>query len=246
MNKAEIYQKDSTNLRISNDIRMILEDDCYHFGYTKNTKPNLSGFCNKLIDELTEYREDLHKSFLDYNNNDVNLTQKIESNLYNVYLKKYSLESDVSTNIQIRFNSVYHNTFNDIHDRLLVKYDMNFSSFIKTLLNEYSIKPIYQREQLFLYKEMKIIKKAMQSEGVISLYMDKEKLIIVPLGIEINPIKNTGCLIAVGEDKENEYVIPLCHITRICDLERTCELTAHDYLSAFNYYEASLIEEGEN
>lgn len=84
MNNQRLTFFDPTNLTLPYVIYLTLATDAEHFGYIKNGSPNISGFLNKLVPYLADYREDLHNNLLSANNNDEELTTKIEENIYNV------------------------------------------------------------------------------------------------------------------------------------------------------------------
>lgn len=103
-------------------------------GFIKNNKPNISGFLNQLIYHLSQYREDLHNNFLRKNNNDSKLALIIEQNIYNVYLRTFDISNDSKVKIQLRINKQYMNSFINIVDNYLNKYNMDFTNYIRTLL----------------------------------------------------------------------------------------------------------------
>lgn len=77
------------------------------FGFIKNEEANLSGLLNHLIPALSNYREDLHNDYLEQNNGDEILTQKVEECIYKVYFSQYDFCDDGTATIPFRVNKVH-------------------------------------------------------------------------------------------------------------------------------------------
>lgn len=176
---------DGTNFSISNGIYDVIFKDSIYFGYEKNNRANISGFLNHIIPNLSEYREDLHLNFLKSNKNDEKMVKIIESNIYNVYLKTFDISNDSKRKIQLRINKENLSYFTKINDKLLNKYDLDFTNYIRSLLLDYAIKPLYQREYFSIYTTSKLILQAQKENRFVKFRTKNETITLVPTAIEI-------------------------------------------------------------
>lgn len=226
----ELYFIEHTNFDVSQIIYNILLRDSEYFGFMKNNKPNISGFLNSLIPNLAIYREELHRDFLKNNNNDENLSNIIEQNIYNVYLKTFDMTDDSMVKIQFRVNKENRKDFIKIQDEFLTKYDMTFSKYIKSLLAEYASRPLFQREIFYNFKLNKVLINAIKNEMYVYIYLnDNSKVKIAPIDIEINPNTESNYIFGFSENKEKIYIIRYSLISSISKLNQKVELTEKDY-----------------
>ncbi|MBQ8375274.1 MAG: hypothetical protein IJX98_06875 [Clostridia bacterium] len=236
-----------TNITIPITVYHTLENDANYFGYFKNGKPNINGFLNKLLPCLSDYRDDLHNSFLSYNQGDEETTQKIEENIYKLYFNKYDYCDDGVVNISLRINQEYYKDFLKIHDTKLQKYNMDFTNYIRSLLIEYTSKRIGQREYFYFYREINEIKNAITNHEECCFYTHIEKLTFVPISIELS--KNTGrnLIIGITTDKETAWILELVALIQIFQTEKNVEITKDDCDFAYEvleeYYEKEDEEE---
>ena len=100
-----------TNFNVPITIFNTLVDDAFYFDFIKNNQANLSGLLNHLLPNLTEYRKDLHNSFLSANNYNEELTNRIEENIYKVYFSKYNYCDDGVATVPFRVNKEHMQQF---------------------------------------------------------------------------------------------------------------------------------------
>lgn len=220
---------DGTNFKISSGIYEILSHDCIYFGFIKNNKPNISGFINHLIYHLSEYREDLHNDFLRHNNFNEKLALDIEHNIYNIYLKTFDISNDSKVTIQLRLNKQYIDTFIQIVDNQLSKYNLDFTNYIRTLLLEYAVKPLYQREYFFIYRYSKIILKAQKNSKFITIRTNDEIINIVPVAIEKDYIDNQSYIFGFTKNKEQIVILKFSYIKAITSQDEFLLIDDNDY-----------------
>lgn len=225
----EDFLIDGTNFKISSGIYDILYYDCIYFGFIKNDRPNISGFLNHLIYHLSQYREDLHLDFLKKNNNDSTLALTIEQNIYSVYLKTFDISNDSKKNIQLRINKQYKSTFIKIVDNYLNKYNMDFTNYIRTLLLEYAIKPLYQREYFNIYNYSKIILQAQKQSRLIKIRTNQESICFLPVGIEKFYLNDQFYVFGYTKNKEEIITIKYATIKSVSLLDEKIDLTDNDY-----------------
>lgn len=221
---------DGTNFKIASGIYDVIYNDCIYFGYIKNDKPNISGFLNHIIHHLSQYREDLHEQFLKNNNYDSNLVLLIENNIYNTYLKTFDISNDAKHKIQLRINKEHLETFINIVDKYLHKYNLDFTKYIRTLLLEYAIKPLYQREYFSIYIYSKIILKALKNSQFIKVRtIDGENVRLVPIAIENDYLQNQSYLFGYTQNKENIAIIKYSNIKAVTILDEYMGIEESDY-----------------
>jgi len=122
--------------------------DAQHFGFVKNGKPNLSGFLNALLPTLAAMRNDMHQRYLDKFGNEED-ARKVENGIYEIYLSTFDAGDGSLAKIPLRINKGSQKAFMNIYDHDLAKYGMDFSPFLKSLIDEYSMRALYQREECF-------------------------------------------------------------------------------------------------
>lgn len=225
----ELYYIEQTNFNVSEIIYNILYNDCIHFGFIKNDKANISGFLNMLIPNLALNREMLHSEFLKNNNNDENMAIIIEQNIYNIYLKTFDLTDDVKVNIQLRINKENKKEFLKIQDCYLKKYNMTFSMYIKTLLYEYAMRPLFQREILFILKVKNELLKALKQSLFVNFCLgDNLKIKMVPVDIAVNPKTDQNFIFGYSINKDIE-VIKISFINDLSLTDEKLSLTNNEY-----------------
>lgn len=237
------YLYGSINLKISSEVYGILLSDCYTFNFIKNDNANLSGFLNDLIPKLSKHREYLHKMFLNYNNENEEITKIVENNLYNVYFKYYSLFESNSENLPFRINNKNRDYFIYINDVLLDLFDMDFTNYIRTLLNEYASKPFHQRELLYYYFELEKVKTAIGNSNFIKVYTtDNATFEFVPLTIEKLSFKNKNYICGIDGTKDNYVILPLMQISKISCLNKILSLTEQELSDCYDFFYDNLYK----
>lgn len=231
---------ENTNFNISKGICDILECDCIYFGYIKNNKPNMSGFINHLIYHLAQYREDLHSKFLAQNNNDAVTTSIIEKNIYNVYLKTFDISDDTKVNIQLRINKEHKQTFNKIFDKYLAQYNLDFTNYIRTLLLEYAIKPLFQREFFSIYIYSKILLSAQKHNKFVKIRTHNECITMVPVGIENDYLNQSSYVFGFTQHKEEIVIINYKNIKSVIELDDNLFIDNEDYDTILNTFKEFL------
>lgn len=239
---------DSTNIVLPITVySTIFRDSCY-FGYTKNHRANISGFLNRLIPYLSEYRNDLHEIFLKKNQNDEILTSKIEENIYKVYFNKYDYCDDATIKVPLRINSEFYEDFLIIHDVSLKKYNMDFTNYVRSLLIEYTSKRLSQREYFFFYRQVNIIKNAIQNNMECRFYTKDETLTFIPISIELSTeifkTNQRNFLLGITADKETTVIVALSTLEKVFITESTYPITQEDsdfiYDSFYDYCKGEL------
>ena len=235
MNDSRLTFLEPTNFTLPIAIFNTLVKDAFHFRYEKNNQANISGLLNHLIPNLSEYRKDLHKGFLEANNDDENLTRKIEENIYKVYFNKYDYCDDGVVVVPFRVNKEHMQQFLDIVDNLLFVVNMDFTSFVRSLLVEYASKRLNQREYFFYYKEITKIKEAILNSNVCHFYMQHEKYVGVPISVEIARLNEQNLIVGYDEEQQAAFVIPLADIKRIVLTDLTYDISDEESDFVYEY-----------
>lgn len=139
---------------------------------------------NRLISELSVYRDDLHENFMRYYKGDTETVRKVENGIYQVYLRSFDLNGDAAVRVPFRVNAAHKASFEKIYEEKLQKYNIDITNYVRTLLGEYAIKPYYQRELFFHYRFFKEMQQAISRQNVCR-YTDGEKLVkFIPAAVE--------------------------------------------------------------
>ena len=219
---------DPTTFNLPIAIFNTLVDDAYYFGYVKNEQANLSGLLNHLIPNLTDYRTDLHQSFLSANGGDENLTNKIEENIYKIYFNQYDYCDDGYAPVPFRANKEHLQRFLDIVDNVIYNFDMDFTGFVRSLLVEYTSKRLNQREYFFYYNDIAKIKTAIERNLACFFYTKDEKVSFVPVSIEVSRTSEQNLIVGYNNETNDAYVIPLSFVKRIVLTDSVYNITDDD------------------
>ncbi len=228
MNTQKYFFKESTNIKLSDGICQVLSWDCHNFNYFKNDTCNFSGLLNRLIPELSAYRDDLHKKFLAYNHYDENITRQIEDSIYNVYIKTFDISDSSFINVPFRINKRYTDEFTVIYEQKLKKYGLDFTNYVRTLLCEYSVKPYYQRELFFFYRFVDGLKQQIKEQKSCYYVLDNKFDYFIPIAIELSP-KQDNYIVGILTDMQTPIHIPLVDADKIRFLDNYYEITEEAY-----------------
>lgn len=239
----DFVYKECTNISMKFNVYGILESDAEKFGYIKNGRANLCGFLNRLIPELSAYRDDLHEQFLQFNNGDYNITAAVENSLYQVYTHTLFLNDDSKVNMPFRISQKFISEFMLIQSEKLQKYRLDFTNYVRSLLEEYAIKPLYSREIFFHYRDTQILKKCIRKEQLCQIYSNEGCVEMVPIVIE--PFVNLGVNYVFGLDffKERFMHFRVKDLQRVVPTDDTITLREVDYTAFFDLMETFLIRE---
>ena len=239
MLKSNLLDGGSTNIRLSSSAYDILIMDCYRFGFLKNNKENISFIISKLIKELTEYRNDLHEELLKKNNGNAEMVKVIENNLFNTYLKTLNYICDDSyVNVGYRVSKEFKNDVSKIFYDVLEKYDMDFTSYVRSIIYEYCSRSDLQRELFANYLLIKDIKKAIKKELVVKVVNKgiQDELILA----SIEPTTDGfNYLLGITTDKTECRFLPLCKTENIKLEKEIINITQEDYnklIAKFNVF----------
>lgn len=241
MKKMHEYINGCLNIKVSNSIIEILKYDCRKFGYIKNDEPNISGFLNDLIPNLSLIREEKHEEFLKYNDWDPTITKIVEDNIYNIYLKSFDLEDNNMNNIYFRINKKNKNKFIEIEDILLAKYSIDFTNYIRSLLKEYSIKPFYKRELCIYYRHLSLIRSAVKNMQKIRIYLGNTILDAIPISLEVCASIEENYLVIIICELNVPYYYRLNDIYNISYLEEYVKLDSDAIKDAMDNFEKYVI-----
>ena len=224
MNNTRLTFNSSTNITLPIGVFQVLQGDAYYYGFMKNDKPNVSGFLNNLIPALSDYQEDLYEELLKYNNGNAEAAKTCARSIHNVYLQPFSFHDDGTVNVPFRISKDKYDDFMVIHDERLAFYDTDFTNYIRTLLSEYASKTLGQREYLYAFKIISLLREAMRKENICKFYTNDGVLIFVPVSIEISPIYNHNYIVGIDKDKHPQ-IIRLSQIQRVSVWEEKIKIT---------------------
>lgn len=239
MLKSNLLDGGSTNIRLSSSAYDILIMDCNRFGFLKNGKENISYIISKLIKELTEYRNDLHDELLKKNNGDNKLVKNIEKSIFNVYLKTLSYICDDSyVNVGYRVSKEFKQDISNIFFETLEKYDMDFASYVRSIIYEYCSRADLQRELFINYDLVRRIKKAIKKKSIVNIVNEGIQNELVIVSIEPS-IYGFNYLLGITPDKTMCHFLPLSKTERLKIEKATINIGQDDYnkiLEKFNKF----------
>lgn len=229
MKNSRLTFNSSTNFTLPIGVFRVLQTDAYYYGFIKNEQPNISGYLNNLIPALSDYQEDLFGELLKYNNGDLQLAKLCAQSIHKVYLHPFTFHDDGVVNVPFRISKDKYDDFIIIHDERLTFYDTNFTNYIRTLLFEYSSKTLGQREYMYAFKMITLIREAIRKGNECKFYTNQKNYTFIPVSIELSPIYGHNYI--VGIDCDNQpYAIRLSETHKISVLndriivtEKMCE-----------------------
>ena len=115
MKNSRLTFNSSTNFTLPIGVYQVLQRDAYYYGFVKNEKPNLSGFLNSLIPELSDYQEDLFSKLLKYNNGNEEMAKFCARSIHNVYLRPFAFHDDGTVNVPFRISKDKYDDFDGIN-----------------------------------------------------------------------------------------------------------------------------------
>ena len=220
MLKSNLLDGGSTNIRLSSSAYNVLIADCYRFGILRNEQENISFIISKLIKELTEYRIDLHEELLNKNDHDFNFVRAIENNIFNVYQKTLNYICDDSyVNVGYRVSREFIKDIRLLFYDVLEKFDMDFASYVRSIIYEYCSRSDLQRELFLNYSLVKSIKKAIKKELLVKIINEGIQNELILVSIEPTA-EGFNYLLGITQDKTMCYFLPLCK-TEHFSIEKT-------------------------
>ena len=156
---------DKIKIKVSAFVANILEIDALSFEFTKNGKSNKNGLLNKLIPTLVEVRKERRNQIEnilkdEYNRSDSeNIYNAVNTVIDRVYFNDEDLET-LEESIWIRPSKENISVFDEIETSEILITAQELSVYIRGLLNEYSMLPLYKREALIFDRELDIFSTA--------------------------------------------------------------------------------------
>ena len=157
--------KDKIKVKVSSFVANILEIDALRCEFTKNGKSNKNGLLNKLIPTLVEVRKERRNQIekilkTEYNRTDSeNIYNAVNTVIDRVYFNDEDLEK-LEESIWIRPSKENISVFDEIETSETMITAQEVSVYIRGLLNEYSMLPLYKREALIFDRELDIFSTA--------------------------------------------------------------------------------------
>lgn len=244
MLKSSLLEGGSTNIRLSSSAYDILIEDCFKYGFIKNNKPNISYIISKLAKELTEYRADLHEELLKNNSNNEATVRNIESNIFNIYHKKLNyICDDTYVDVGYRVSKEFMPYIKNIFYEALEKFDMDFASYIRSIIHEYCSRANPQRELFLYYSLVKKVKDAIKQERIVNIVNEgiQDELLVVAIEQD-----NYGFnyLLGLTANREMSLFLPLNKTERLALTKHKMELNNDDFNKILSNF-SSFIEEKE-
>lgn len=242
MNNSRLTFNTSTNIKLPIGVYRILQRDAYYYGFIKNKKPNINGFLNRLVPALSDYYDDLFNEILKYNCGNLDIAKACARSIHNVYLHPFVFHDDGTVNVPFRISKNSYNDFITIHDEKLAFYDTDFTNYVRTLLSEYASRTLGQREYMYAFREIRLLRREIRKSGMCKFYTNGEIIAFAPISIEPSPIYNHNYI--VGIDKSSQpHALRLSEIEKISVLGDRVKVTEEMCESVMEYIEKIYEEE---
>ncbi len=163
---------DKIKVKVSSFVADILEIDALCFGFIKNGKSNKNGLLNKLIPTLVEARKERRNQIEnilkdEYNRSDSeNIYNAVNAVIDRVYFNDENL-GELEEYIWIRPSKENISVFDEIETSEITITAQELSVYIRGLLNEYCMLPLYKRETLIFDNELDVFSTACYSHQIL-------------------------------------------------------------------------------
>ena len=223
---------DKFKVRISRFTYLTIIHDCLTFKCVKNDgTANVSKFINTLLPTLMTKRSSLHKKIRHklydsklikpVSNKDADLLLGELETILDVPISIDYLLDELSEELWIRPNKETYKLFEKIWNSELIKYNLDFSQYIRYLLNDYCSLQQFKREELFFYKILETVRKTSVIKSAIEVKICNEYKIIIPIEFYSDYLKTdmTYLFYAIDWDDKKIYASNLIDIDVIdlCD-----------------------------
>lgn len=196
----QFLEMDKIKIRTSEFLRAILVSDAITFGFLNSKgKANLSGFLNKMIPNMYRLRrarsealyEEIVSSCQHVTEKDFEIIQDIVDRVVDkVYFPDADL-GNLTREIWIRPTQKAQLAFMEIEEESLLT-DGGFSTYLRSMLNEYCKLPQYKRETIVFDEELQLVFDGMNQSREVVLLAKGEKYSGVPL----------NCVYGAGQDQQ--------------------------------------------
>lgn len=225
MRNSRLTFSSSINFTLPIGAYRILQGDAYYYGYLKNEKPNISGFLNDLLPALSDYQEDLYKNLLKYNNGETDVVKAVARSIHNVYLSPFTFHNDGTTNVPFRIQKNRYDDFITIHDERLSFYNTDFTNYVRTLIVEYASKTFSQREYLFAFPIMRVIRESLMKNQLCKMYCGERAEVFVPVSVEVSPVYDHNYVVGITKELQ-PIAVRLRDVQKASALEGKIKITS--------------------
>lgn len=163
---------DKIKVKVSSFVANILEIDALRFEFIKNGKSNKNALLNKLIPTLVEMRKERRNQIEnilkdEYNRADSeNIYNAVNTVIDRVYFNDENL-GELEEYVWIRPSKERISVFDEIETSEILITAQEFSVYIRGLLNEYCMLPLYKREALVFDNELDVFSNACCSHRIL-------------------------------------------------------------------------------
>lgn len=202
------HEEFKIKIRVSSSLNILIQQDMFRFGYLKENKelnPNL--FLNHLLPIMEEYRNERNEKLIIALQKEKSSTKLSDEQLNIInknYYEDYLNSSDEVINLRISKENM--KGFDEIK---------RSSTYIKSLINEYSNMRLDNREILFFIEEYNLIQKAINEGLLISFLHNDVEYNLFP--IEIVACSFDSDLFVFGLFKKDENI--WIQSMKLCEIE---------------------------
>ena len=150
---------------------------------------------------------------------------------------------DSYVNVGYRVSREFKQDIGNVFFETLEKYDMDFASYVRSIIYEYCSRADLQRELFINYDLVKNIKKAIKKESVVNIVNEgiQNELILVSIEPSTNGF---NYLLGITPDKTMCYFLPLCKTERFKVGKTTVHIGQEDYNKILEKF-SKFIEEND-
>lgn len=246
--------KDKIKIRISSFALVILENDCQAFNFiNRNNDPNKNALLNKLIPNLVEFkknrRQKIEEVLKSYNHNYAEeIYNAVNMVIDEVYFADEEL-NDKSETLWIRPHNDCVKVFDEINENETLITALDFSSYLRALINEYARLPQFKREQLLFHNELDLYHYAIREKRIIHFGYKKERYrIYVYVDMYGYAYDQANYLIGYDTKRNQIRSFDICYIENAYLIKQKfktneeLENALQEYLNDYDYSDNNIVD----
>lgn len=213
------HEEFKIKIRISTSVNLLIQQDMFKFGYLKKNhslNPNL--FLNHLLPIMDEYRNEKNSkliSKLQKSNSMSYISEELINKINNILYEDYFDNCNEIINLRISKENM----------KIFENEKKRTSTYIKSLINEYSSIRLDYREFLFFNKEYNYIQNSIDKKTIISFNHNNNKITFLPIYIVKCPIDSSLYIFGLYKKETSIFIqsVKLCEIEALHIIDRTID-----------------------
>lgn len=228
LNEKIDHEEYKVKIKVSDSTYFLLKQDMFRFGFIKtNEEANVNLFINYVLPIMYLFR--------------LKQNDSLKSKLNNLNIKEDTIENIVETtnNFYNEDDISYHNeiinirisTKNmDIFSFLFKDKSKKKSTFLRSLINQYTNLKLDIREFLFFNDNYHLVEKAMKKKYIVKFIYNENEVFIFPIDIDTCPIDSEIFIFGISNKNGKLFInaFKLCDMNNLCMTNKAFDIKISD------------------